>query len=86
MLNPRFLKCVLSEVKTGRNSSKLKVEMLDSKNQIYKTTKGKAEVKLALYLKTINIDERSKKRILSLIEDYGQEKYDEGSNNNSSLC
>lgn len=77
MLDPRRLKVAKKDTKIYPGRAAVVCDMLDSDNSIYEATKGKAEVELALHMKCnlpkgVNMD-----KLLVLIENYGEEKYQE---------
>lgn len=83
MLNPNKLRNIGSttSIYPGKNNA-VKAEIINADNTVSTIQLKKEEADLALYLKTIRHKLASYEldRIVSLIVDYGQMKYEEGSN------
>lgn len=83
MLNPNILLNIgaTASIYPGKDNA-VKAEIINSDNTKSEITIRKEEADLALYLKTIRhkLASHELDRIVSLIEDYGSMKYEEGSN------
>tara|TARA_R110000772_G_scaffold262964_1_gene382447 strand:- start:1206 stop:1481 length:276 start_codon:yes stop_codon:yes gene_type:complete len=77
MLDPRRLKVAKEDTKIYPGRKAVICDMLSTDNSTYEATIGKAEVELALYMKCnlpkgVNIS-----KLLELVGNYGEEKYEE---------
>lgn len=85
MLSTNIIK-ILDDTTIYPSTPAYKCDMLDSDNKHYEASISVNEVNLVLYLKNLKYKLNSTEinRLISLIEEYGQEKYSEGCDNANS--
>jgi hypothetical protein len=86
MINPNRIKKIKSETRNYPNVKAYIVEMVGIDNTSYDANVEKNEMDLALYLKNRifgKLTESEQKKLLTLIEEYGSARYEEGDFNAS---
>ena len=81
MINPNNIKKIKSETKNFPNTKAYIVEMVGIGNTSYDANVEKNEMDLALYLKNTifgKITDSEQRKLLTLIEEFGTVRYEEG--------